>query len=73
MGRGTYNAYVVALDISQLTGFGGPRTQQLSKLCYHDQELWCTRKRLVFDIFVEPYCPERVARQFGRAQVFPLP
>jgi hypothetical protein len=30
MGRGTYNAYVVALDISQLTGFGGPRTQQLT-------------------------------------------
>jgi hypothetical protein len=31
------------------------------------------RKRLVLDIFVEPYCPERVARQFGCAQVFPLP
>jgi hypothetical protein len=31
------------------------------------------RKRLVFDILVEPYCTERVARQFGRAQVFPLP
>ena len=34
----------------------------LSELCYHDQDLWYARKRLVFDIFVEPYCPEPVAR-----------
>ena len=83
MGRGTYNAYVVALD--QLTAdrvwwtsytavdMQSRAPRGLSELCYRDQELWYTRKRLVFDIFVEPYCPEHVARQFGHAQVFPLP
>ena len=83
MGRGTYNAYIAALD--QLIAdrvWWTPYTivdiqshapRGLSELCYCDQELWCTRKRLVFDIFVEPYCTERVAHQFGHAQVFPLP
>jgi len=45
----------------------------LLEMCYRDRELWWTRKRLVLNIFVEPYCPEQVARQFGCMQVFPLP
>ena len=45
----------------------------LLEMCYCDQDLWYMRKRLVFDIFIKPYYSERVARQFGRSQVFPLP
>jgi len=45
----------------------------LSVLCYRDQLLWYTKKSLVFDIFVEPYCVHRVFRQLGVRQEFPLP
>jgi hypothetical protein len=44
----------------------------LSSLCTRDEEYWLTKANLVFDILVEPYCIERVMRQFGRRQHFPL-
>jgi hypothetical protein len=37
-----------------------------------DEAYWLTKANLVFDIVVEPYCVERVMRQFGRRQHFPL-
>jgi hypothetical protein len=37
-----------------------------------DEAYRLTKKNLVFDIVVEPYCVERVMRQFGRQQHFPL-
>lgn len=42
-------------------------------LCYRDQMFWFTKKHLVFDIFVEPYCVYPVGRQLGLRQEFPLP
>ena len=44
----------------------------LSSLCTDNQGLWMTTAALVFDIAVEPYCPDRVIRQFGQRQRFPL-
>jgi hypothetical protein len=44
----------------------------LSSLCTRDEKYWLTKANLVFDILVEPYCVERVMRQFGRRQQFPL-
>jgi hypothetical protein len=38
----------------------------LSSLYTHDEAYWPTKANLVFDIVVEPYCVERVMRQFGR-------
>ena len=63
MGRGTYNAYVAVLD--QLTPDRVRWTPYISmnihsrapcgllEMSYHDQDLWCTRKHLLFDIFIE--------------------
>ncbi|KAF0925345.1 hypothetical protein E2562_016036, partial [Oryza meyeriana var. granulata] len=45
----------------------------LCTLCTRDQAYWLTKVPLVFDIFVEPHCPQRVMRQFGLRQVFPMP
>ena len=45
----------------------------LSDACYQDREFWMTRKKLVFDVFVEDYAVHRVMRQFGRRQVVPVP
>jgi len=45
----------------------------LSSLCTDNQGLWMTTAALVFDITVEPHCPDRVMRQFGLRQPFPLP
>lgn len=45
----------------------------MSLLFYRDQLHWFTKKRLVFDIFVEPYCVHRVFRQLSVHQEFPLP
>ncbi|XP_062217644.1 serine/threonine-protein phosphatase 7 long form homolog [Phragmites australis] len=44
----------------------------LSPLCTRDEEYWLTKAPLVFDIYVEEYSPQRVMRQFGRHQAFPL-
>nr|ABA95174.1 transposon protein, putative, Mutator sub-class [Oryza sativa Japonica Group] len=43
----------------------------LSSLCTRDQAYWLTILPMVFDIFVEPHCPQRVMRQFELRQVFP--
>nr|ABA91612.1 retrotransposon protein, putative, Ty3-gypsy subclass [Oryza sativa Japonica Group] len=43
----------------------------LSSLCTRDQAYWLTILPMVFDIFVEPHCTQRVMRQFGLRQVFP--
>ena len=48
-------------------------TRGLSMACYRDSAYWLTRKVLVFDLFVEPYSPQRVMRQFGRRQLIPPP
>ena len=82
-GRLTYPAFVAAFDqlkpdrvrwnpyTPALTAARAPLG--LSVLCYRDQLLWYTKKSLVFDIFVEPYCVHRVFRQLGVRQEFPLP
>jgi len=45
----------------------------LSSLCTRDEAYWLTKAVLVGRIDVEPYCVERVMRQFGRRQQYPLP
>src|SRR5438105_2177337 len=45
----------------------------LSSVCTDNQGLWMTTTAMVFDIAVEPHCPDRVMRQFGLRQLFPLP
>ena len=54
-------------ELAELTPLG------LSRMCDRDAAYWMTKKVLVFDIFVEPYSPHRVMRQFGRRQVIPPP
>jgi hypothetical protein len=39
--------------------------QGLSSLCSRDQAYWMTRRRLVFDVYVEEYAIHWVMRQFG--------
>jgi hypothetical protein len=38
--------------------------QGLLSLCSRDQAYWMTRRRLVFDVYVEEYVVHRVMRQF---------
>ncbi|WVZ66905.1 hypothetical protein U9M48_016063, partial [Paspalum notatum var. saurae] len=45
----------------------------LSSLCTRDDHLWLTTAPLVYDYMVEPHCPDRVMRQFGFAQPWPIP
>jgi len=45
----------------------------LSSLCSRDGHLWLTTTPLVYDYMVEPHCPDRVMRQFGFAQPWPIP
>jgi Plant mobile domain len=45
----------------------------LSLWCTNNPGLWLTTATLVYDIYAEPHCPDRVMRQFGRRQPFPLP
>jgi hypothetical protein len=47
--------------------------QGLSSLCSRDQAYWLTRRRLVFDVYVEEYVVHRVMRQFGLFQAAPVP
>ena len=37
----------------------------LSSVCTDNQGLWMTTTAMVFDIAVEPHCPDRVMRQFS--------
>ena len=45
----------------------------LSTACTENQGLWMMMSAMVYDIAIEPHCPDRVMRQFGRRQPFPLP
>ena len=45
----------------------------LSSACTKNQGLWMTTTAMVFDIAVELHCLDRVMRQFGLRQPFPLP
>jgi hypothetical protein len=47
--------------------------QGLSSLCSRDQAYWLTRRRPVFDVYVEEYAAHRVMRQFGLFQAAPVP
>ena len=44
----------------------------LSSACTENQGLWMTTAAIVFDIAVEPHCPDRVMRQLGLRQPPPL-
>jgi len=44
----------------------------ISSVCTQDQGLWMTTTALVYDVAVEAHCPDRVMRQFGRRQSFPV-
>jgi hypothetical protein len=50
-----------------------PAHHGLSYLCSRDQAYWLTRRRLVFDIYVEEYAVHRVMRQFGHFQAALVP
>nr|ABA98396.2 hypothetical protein LOC_Os12g27390 [Oryza sativa Japonica Group] len=41
----------------------------LSSLCTRDMAYWLMTLPMVFDIYVEPHCPQRMMRQFGLRQV----
>ncbi|XP_062217436.1 uncharacterized protein LOC133917572 [Phragmites australis] len=45
----------------------------ISKLCFRDSVFWLTRKKLVFDVFIEDYATHRVMRQFGWCQEVLVP
>ncbi|WVZ71170.1 hypothetical protein U9M48_019789 [Paspalum notatum var. saurae] len=45
----------------------------LSSLCTRDAHLWLTMAPMMYDIMVEPHCPDRVMRQFGFRQPWPIP
>jgi hypothetical protein len=47
--------------------------QGLLSPCSRDQAYWLTRRRLVFDFYVEEYTVHRVMRQFGLFQAAPIP
>jgi hypothetical protein len=47
--------------------------QGLSSLCYRDQAYWMTRRRLVFDVYIEEYAVHRVMRQFSLFYESPIP
>jgi hypothetical protein len=47
--------------------------QGLLSLCSRDQAYWLTRRRLVFDVYVEKYVVHRVRRQFGLFLAAPVP
>ncbi|WVZ95570.1 hypothetical protein U9M48_041316 [Paspalum notatum var. saurae] len=46
---------------------------ELSSWCTSNSGLWRTKSCLVYDIYVEAHCPDRVMRQFGYQQPFPVP
>jgi hypothetical protein len=41
----------------------------LATVCTQGQHLWMTRTAVLYDVYVESYCPDRVMRQFGRRQL----
>jgi hypothetical protein len=47
--------------------------QRLSSLCSRDQAYWMTRRRLVYDVYIEEYDVHWVMRQFDLFQEAPVP
>ena len=45
----------------------------LAQIYTEDSYLWLSTALLLYDIYIEPHCPDRVLRQFGMRQPFPLP
>ena len=41
----------------------------ISSVCFQDQALWMTTTALVYDVYIEAHCPDRVRRQFGQNTV----
>jgi hypothetical protein len=65
------------------TGWSMPRSVDVVRSCHcrcprttgarsRDQAYWMTRRRLVFDVYVEEYAVHRVMRQFGLFQEAPV-
>ena len=44
----------------------------ISSVCSQDQGLWMTTTALVYDVYIEAHCPDRVRRQFGQRQLYPV-
>ena len=42
----------------------------ISSVCSQDQGLWMTTTALVYDVYIEAHCPDRVRRQFGQRQLY---
>jgi hypothetical protein len=47
--------------------------QGLSSMCSRDQAYWMTRRRLVFNVYVEEYAVHWVMRQFSLFQAAQVP
>ena len=45
----------------------------ISSVCFQDQAFWMTTTALVYDVYIEAHCPDRVRRQFGQRQLYPVP
>jgi len=45
----------------------------ISSVCFQDQAFWMTTTTLVYDVYIEAHCPDRVKRQFGQRQLYPVP
>ena len=55
------------LAITTCAPFGIP------SVCFQDQAFWMTTTGLVYDVYIEAHCPDRVRRQFGQRQLYPVP
>ena len=81
--RRAYPVYVLEFDRLQpddvvwepytLAAVASQAPLRLSSACTENQGLWMMMSAMVYDIAIEPHCPDRVMRQFGRRQPFPLP
>ena len=43
------------------------------ELAITTQAFWMTTIALVYDVYIEAHCPDRVRRQFGQRQLYPVP
>ncbi|WVZ88034.1 hypothetical protein U9M48_034594 [Paspalum notatum var. saurae] len=81
--RHTYPAFVVELDRLVANdvlwepysayAMASRAPLVLSSWCTSDVASWYTTASLVYDICIEAHCPDKVMRQFGYAQQFPVP
>ena len=44
----------------------------ISSVCFQDQAFWMTTTALVYDAYIEAHCPDRVRKQFGQKQLYPV-